>query len=309
MTSRTGDGAQPLDARAELSEFLRTRRARLRPDDVGVRSYGGRRRVPGLRREELAQLAGVSVAYYTRLEQGNGRNVSAEVLDAVASALRLDDSERAHLFHLAKPQRARDREPDAPQRVRPEVQEMLDALDGVPAYVWGRRADVLAWNEAAAALFDPWFRLPDAERSWAAIVFLNAGSREFFVDWDAKAAEVIAQLRLDAGLHGDDPRLTALVDEAQQRSPEFRRLWSAHDVRRYTHGEMWVRHEVVGELLLRYETLLLPDDRDQALTVYRAAPGVSYERLRELVGHGPGRESEDDHRAGGSVSDDEHQLA
>nr|SBO96939.1 putative DNA-binding protein [Nonomuraea gerenzanensis] len=143
-----------LGPRAELSEFLRTRRARLRPCDVGLAEHGRRRRVPGLRREELARLAGVSMAYYTRLEQGNVRNVSVEVLDAISRALRLSDAEHAHLLHLARPGRRRP-EPQHRQ-VRPALLELLAAMEGVPAYVWGRRTDVLAWNAAASALFGDW---------------------------------------------------------------------------------------------------------------------------------------------------------
>ena len=139
-----------LDPRAELSEFLRTRRARLKPEDVGLPDYGRHRRVPGLRREELAQLAGVSVAYYTRLEQGNGRNVSAEVLDAIARALRLSDAEHAHLTHLAKPKRHKKKPVSRTEQVRPAMRQLLDTIDGVPAYITGRRSDIVAWNGMAA---------------------------------------------------------------------------------------------------------------------------------------------------------------
>ena len=159
---------EPLDRRAELSEFLRTRRARLKPQDVGLPDFGRHRRVPGLRREELAQLAGVSVAYYTRLEQGNGRNVSAEVLDAIARALRLTDAEHAHLTHLAKPkQHKKKRASREQQQVRGALRHLLDSLEGVPAYVSGRRSEVLAWNRMAAAVFGDWSELPPRERNWA----------------------------------------------------------------------------------------------------------------------------------------------
>lgn len=165
---------EPLDRRAELSEFLRTRRARLQPQDVGLPEFGRARRVPGLRREELAQLAGVSVAYYTRLEQGNGRNVSAEVLDAIARALRLSDAEHAHLTHMAKPaQHKKKRRPARVQRVRTGLLHLLDSLDGIPAYVSGARSDILAWNPMAAAVFGDWGALPPEERNWARLVFLS----------------------------------------------------------------------------------------------------------------------------------------
>src|SRR3954470_13537259 len=148
-------GGRSLDRRAELSEFLRTRRARLKPEDVGLPDFGRHRRVPGLRREELAQLAGVSVAYYTRLEQGNGRNVSAEVLDAIARALRLSDAEHAHLTHLAKPKTHKKKPSARTEQVRGSIRQLLDSVD-VPAYVSGRRSDILAWNRMAAAVFGDW---------------------------------------------------------------------------------------------------------------------------------------------------------
>lgn len=162
------------DRRAELSAFLRTRRARLKPEDVGISSHGRHRRVPGLRREELAQLAGVSVAYYTRLEQGNGRNVSAEVLYAIARALHLTDAEHAHLTHLAKPkqQRRKYRVPKQ-QQVRVALRQLLDSMEGMPAYVSGARSEILAWNRMAAALFGDWGKLPPAERNWARLTFLS----------------------------------------------------------------------------------------------------------------------------------------
>ncbi|MGN6128300.1 MAG: helix-turn-helix transcriptional regulator, partial [Humibacter sp.] len=220
MTTRTGDD-QPLDAKVELSEFLRTRRARLKPDDVGVQSYGRRRRVPGLRREELAQLAGVSVTYYTRLEQGNASNVSAEVLEAIARALRLSESERAHLFHLAKPQpTSRRRSAPKQQRVRPGLAQMLDLMAGVPAYIWGRRTDILAWNQAAGAVFGSFMERPAQQRNWARIVFLDPDARDFFADWNTKAFEVVGQLRLDAGMHGDDPLLASLIGELSMASAD-----------------------------------------------------------------------------------------
>ncbi|MGI5186869.1 helix-turn-helix transcriptional regulator [Promicromonospora sp. CA-289599] len=287
MTTQEGDWREPAAPRSELNEFLRSRRARLRPEDVGVQSFGRRRRVPGLRREEISQLAGVSVAYYTRLEQGNGQNVSAEILESIARALRLSESERAHLFHLARPRPAQTGQPGhpaQPQRVREDVVQLLDLLDGVPAYVWGRRGDILAWNDAAAALFDPWFDRPDQDRNWTRIVFLDARSRDFFFDWESKATEVVSQLRLDAGMHPHDPLAVALVAEAQEKSPDFRRMWASHDVQRFSHGELCVRHDRVGALSLRYETLTLPDDHEQAVTMYRAEPGPAVELLRLVTG-------------------------
>jgi transcriptional regulator with XRE-family HTH domain len=275
-----------LDRRAELSEFLRTRRARLQPEDVGLRGFGRQRRVPGLRREELAQLAGVSVAYYTRLEQGNGRNVSAEVLDSIARALRLTEAEHAHLRHLANPQQYKKKPSLRPQQVRVAVQQLLDALDGVPAYVVGHRSDILAWNRLAAALFGDWAALPPQERNWARIVFLSPASRELFADWQGKAADVVSHLRMDAGSHPDDPRLSSLVGELSVKSEDFRRLWAAHDVREKGHGTKRLRHPLVGELVLSYETFKLPDC-EQSLVTYHAEPGSpSAEALRLLASWG-----------------------
>ncbi|WP_329137436.1 helix-turn-helix domain-containing protein [Streptomyces sp. NBC_00670] len=276
-----------LDRRAELSEFLRTRRARLKPEEVGLPSFGRHRRVPGLRREELAQLAGMSVAYYTRLEQGNGRNVSAEVLDAIACALRLSDAEHAHLLDLAKPKRQKKKAVARPQQVRVGLLQLLESVDTVPAYVSGRRSDILAWNRLASALFGDWGQLPPAERNWARLVFLNPGYRDLFVDWDRKASDMVSFLRMDAGRHPDDPRLSALVGELSVKSEEFRRLWATHDVKEKSHGAKRIRHPLVGELTLSFETFRLVDDADQSFVTYHAEPGSpSAEALRLLASWG-----------------------
>lgn len=288
MDDQPEPAPEPLDRRAELSEFLRTRRAKLRPGDVGLPEFGRHRRVPGLRREELAQLAGVSVAYYTRLEQGNGRNVSAEVLDAIARALRLTDAESAHLTHLAKPARhKRKRRPARVQRVRKGLLYLLDSMDGIPAYVTGARSDVLAWNSMAAAVFGDWGALPPGERNWARLVFLSPAYRDLFVNWDSKASDMVSYLRLYAGCHPDDPELSALVGELSVKSDEFRRLWATHNVKEKGHGIKLLRHPLVGELTLSYETLNLPDDEEQHLVTYHAEPGSeSAQSLRLLASWG-----------------------
>ncbi|MGW4035879.1 helix-turn-helix domain-containing protein [Streptomyces sp. NPDC004778] len=279
---------EPLDRRAELSEFLRTRRAKLQPQDVGLPEFGRARRVPGLRREELAQLAGVSVAYYTRLEQGNGRNVSAEVLDAIARALRLTDAEHAHLTHLARPARhKKKRRPARVQRVRTGLLYLLDSMEGIPAYVTGARSDILAWNAMAAAVFGDWGALPPGERNWARLVFLSPGYRDLFVNWDSKASDMVSYLRLYAGCHPDDPELSALVGELSVKSDEFRRLWATHNVKEKGHGVKLVRHPLAGDLTLSYETLNLPDDEEQHLVTYHAEPGSeSAQALRLLASWG-----------------------
>lgn len=277
--------AQPLDRRAELGEFLRTRRARLQPEDVGITGFGGQRRVPGLRREELAQLAGISVAYYTRLEQGNGRNVSGQVLDAIARVLRLTDAEHAHLTHLVKPKRYKKKQ--AARRVRPALAQLLDSMGDVPAYVVGRHTEVLARNRMALALFGDWANLPARERNWARMVFLSPEYRDLFLDWESKAADVVSYLRLDAGCHPDDPELSALVGELSVKSAEFRQLWATHDVKQKTHGLKRLRHPLVGELTLSFETFNLPDQHELSLTTYHAEPDSrSAEALRLLANWG-----------------------
>ncbi|MEU6378381.1 helix-turn-helix transcriptional regulator [Streptomyces sp. NPDC046909] len=276
-----------LDRRAELSEFLRTRRARLRPEDVGLPVFGRHRRVPGLRREELAQLAGVSVAYYTRLEQGNGRNVSAEILDSIARALRLTDAEHAHLTHLAKPKQHKKKPAGRSQQARGPLLHLLDAMDGIPAYIGGRRSDILAWNRMAAAVFGDWSQLPPQDRNWARMVFLRPEYRDLFVEWDQKATDIVSFLRMDAGCHPDDPRLSALVGELSVKSEEFRRLWATHDVKEKGYGVKRLHHPLVGELSLHFESFRLPDDSEQTLITYHAEPdSPSAEALRLLASWG-----------------------
>ncbi|MEU1997467.1 helix-turn-helix transcriptional regulator [Nocardia gamkensis] len=271
----------PLDRRAELGEFLRSRRARLRPEELGLPDYGGRRRVPGLRREELAQLAGVSVDHYVRLEQGRTLHFSQAVLDAVARALRLNDVERQHLYRLARPWSEGDRA-DAPQRVRPGLRRLLDSAADVPAYIVGRNTDVLAWNRLAAALITDFAALPPDQRNLARLVFLDEGMRSLYADWPEKTRDVAAYLRLDAGRHPEDPETAALLDELSAASPEFRQAWAEHQLKDKTHGRYVYRRPVVGELDLGFETLRLPGDPDQALmahTVEEGSPSQTALRL------------------------------
>ncbi|MDX2546283.1 helix-turn-helix domain-containing protein [Streptomyces sp. WI04-05B] len=279
--------AGALDPRAELSEFLRTRRARLKPEDVGLRGFGRYRRVPGLRREELAQLAGVSVAYYTRLEQGNGRTVSVEVLDAIARALRLSDAERLHLTHLAKPKQQKKKPAGRSRQVRGPLRTLLDTMDSVPAILVGRRSDILVWNRMAAAVFGDWAELPAREQNWARLVFLRPEYRDLFVNWEHKASDVVSQLRMDAGSHPDDPQLSALVGELSVKSEEFRGLWATHDVKEKCHGIQRLHHPLVGELDLRLESFHQADAHEQMLVTYHAEPNSpSAEALRLLASWG-----------------------
>jgi len=266
----------------ELSEFLRSRRARLSPAAIGVPTSGGARRVPGLRRAELAALAGVSVDYYTRLEQGRQLNVSDSVLDAVARALQLDEVERTYLFDLtrARPKKPRRRS----QRVRPGVLRLLESLDDrSPAFVLGRGMDVLATNRLARALITDFNVLPARERNMARFMFLDESARSLYVDWAAVAMDGVGILRLAAGRYPDDPRLTELVGELAMKSPEFRRWWADHHVREKTHGMKRYHHPVVGELTVSYESITFPDDPDQTMCVYTAEPGSASESALRLL--------------------------
>ncbi|MFF1646392.1 helix-turn-helix transcriptional regulator [Streptomyces sp. NPDC058240] len=255
---------------ADLGDFLRSRRARIQPEDVGLQPYG-RRRVPGLRREEVAQLAGVSVDYYIRLEQGRGPSVSDAVLDAIARVLRLDETEHTYLRTVARP-KSRASAPASSQRVRPGLRLVLDSLTAAPAFVLGRRMDVLAWNALGDAVVG-FSRMPVAERNMPRQVFLEPAARKLYPDWAAVAAETVAYLRLDAGLHPDDKRLATLVGELSLKSDDFRRLWADHQVKSKTYGVKRIDHPVAGELVLPYETLGAAGDPDQCLVVYTPEPG------------------------------------
>jgi transcriptional regulator with XRE-family HTH domain len=281
-----------VNRRTELSNFLRTRRARLSPVDVDIAATGERRRVPGLRREELARLAGVSVDYYIRLEQGRGGvHPSYSVLEALGRALQLDEAEQQHLYRLARaptaqaaPRRAR------PQRVRPEIQLLLNRLDSVPALVVGRRMDLLAWNELAVRLHIDFATLPPRMRNVARLVFLDDASRLLYPDWEQVALETVGYLRLEAGAEADDAALQALIGELSTKSEAFRRMWARHDVRQKAHGMKRFRHPLVGDLELHYETLALPADDGQVLITYTAQPGSPSETALRILAVGDAAE-------------------
>ncbi|NJP48283.1 helix-turn-helix domain-containing protein [Actinacidiphila epipremni] len=249
-----------------LGDFLQSRRARIRPEEVGLPPYG-RRRVPGLRREEVAQLAGVSVDYYIRLEQGRGRNVSDAVLDAVARVLRLDPTEHAHLRDLARGGRPA---PAAAPGIRAGVRMLLDRMADCPAMVIDHRMNVLAWNALGDAVHG--FAAGPERRNMPRLVFLDPAARELYPEWPAVAAETVAYLRLGAGRHPDDAALTALVGELSVKSEDFRRLWADHLVREKTYGVKRIHHPVAGDLELAYETLAFPGDPDLTLVIYTPAP-------------------------------------
>ncbi|MCG7207230.1 helix-turn-helix transcriptional regulator [Streptomyces arenae] len=276
-----------MDQTGELGDFLRSRRARLRPENAGVAFGGGARRVPGLRREEVAHLAGVSTDYYARLEQGRHPHVSETVLEAVARALRLDDTERGYLFELARPKRSGpDRRRPAPvPRVRPAVHQMLDVLNDVsPALVLNHRNDVLAVNRLAKALITDFDALPYRERNFARFVLLHPAAQDLYQDWDQVAEAFVASLRLAAGRHPDDRLLNELVGELSVKVPEFSNWWAGHGVDQCAHGTRRLRHPVVGELTLSYEILALPADPDLSICLHTAEPGsASAETLRMLA--------------------------
>ncbi|MFI0241289.1 helix-turn-helix transcriptional regulator [Streptomyces sp. NPDC016845] len=265
-----------VERRTELSQFLRSRRARLRPADVGLVAYG-QRRVPGLRREELAQLAGVSVEYYVRLEQGRNPHVSDTVLEAVGRALRLDPAEQDHLRNLARPDRARPiaqaHAAPRPAPVRPGLRRLLDSQAG-PAYLCGPRTEVLAWNAQAAAVFGDFGQLPDDRRTFASLVFLDDAYRDLFADsWQEKAESTVAFLRAGVGRYPDDPALATLLGTLAMKSEEFGALWARQDVGDKGPGRYGLRHPVVGRLDLDFEILHLPD-AGQVMVSYLPAPGT-----------------------------------
>ncbi|WP_025159220.1 helix-turn-helix transcriptional regulator [Leifsonia aquatica] len=274
-----------MDNHAEVREFLASRRARLTPEQAGIIG-GGRRRVTGLRREEVAMLAGVSVDYYARMERGALAGVSAEVLDSLARALRLDDAETAHLQDLARaaapPRPARRRARATGTTVRPVLQRVLDTI-GAPAYVGNQRKDLLATNALGALVFAPILDDPANGRNNARFTFLDPASRLFYTDWDAGADSIVASLRVAAGQNPHDKALTALIGELVTRSDTFRLRWARHDVRFHRSGRKRIHHPEVGDLELDYEALDLPADPGLVLFVCAPEPGSpSDERLRLL---------------------------
>ncbi|MEV1118235.1 helix-turn-helix transcriptional regulator [Actinosynnema sp. NPDC049800] len=284
-----------MDAPGPLGDFLRARRARLRPEDVGLRDLGPRRRVAGLRREELAQLAGVSVSYYTRLEQGLSRGASAEVLDAIARALLLDDHEREHLDRLAGAARRtpRARRP-RPEKLADETRDLLRAVDGVPALVLGRRADVLAWNTLGHALLAGHldFHGPDdlaARPNMTRLLFLDPHCRELYADWKRKAHAVVGNLRITVGKHPQDPLLAELIGELTMKSREFVALWADHRVAPCDAATYDLHHPVVGALTVTQQTLSIARSPDQVLVVCTTSGGSSSEEALALLRQTSGR--------------------
>lgn len=281
--------ARTHESRAEdLGEFLRSRRDRLTPDDVGVPSYG-RRRVAGLRREELAQLAGVSVTYYTRLEQGQSQNASDSVIESLARALRLDADETAHLFTLARPGMVKTRPiPAKPERPAPGATKLLQAMESVPALILGRRNDILAWNRAGHLLLAGHLDVnapscEDDRPNQLKMLFLDPHTRELYRDWESEAALSVASLRYIAGQFPEDRRMYELIGELNVRSDDFARLWLQHTVQLCTSGVKRLHHPEVGDLDLDYEVLHLPDGDGQRILTHYAEPGSSAHSAVQLL--------------------------
>ena len=264
------------DVRGQIREFLSTRRARISPGQAGLPVYGGdRRRVPGLRRDEVAVLAGISSEYYIRLERGNATGVSDSVIDGIAHALQLDEAERAHLLDLIRTA-ATTRPPrrlPAPQRVRPTVQRVLDSMSGTPAFVLNGRLDILTANQLGYALFSPVYADPVRPPNNARFIFLDPHAGGFFRDWDMVANDTVALLRAEAGRDPYDRQLSDLIGELSTRSDEFRVRWAAHHVRIHTTGVKLIHHPVVGDLELAFESFPLGADPSQNLLTYTAEPG------------------------------------
>ena len=275
-----------MDTKTEIREFLTSRRARVTPEQAGLPSYGARR-VPGLRREEVAVLAGVSIQYYIRLERGDIKGVSESVLDAVARALQLDDAERAHLLDLARatnPMPARPRRRPAKHGVRRELQWTLDAITGAAAFIGNDRLDVLAANQLGRALYSQLYEAPVRPVNTARFVFLDPRADASFPDWDRVAGEIVAILRSAAGRDPYNRELTDLVGELATQSEAFRARWATHNVRFHTSGTKQFNHPVVGELSLSYNLLALGADPGLTLATYTAEPGSRSEDALKLLG-------------------------
>jgi transcriptional regulator with XRE-family HTH domain len=272
-----------MNAANDIAEFLASRRAKITPEQAGLPSFG-KRRVPGLRREEVASLAGVSVDYYRRLERGQVSGVSELVLEALARALQLDDAERTHLFDLARaaspvaPKRSR----PPKTRIRPVVQRLLDQIEA-PAIVSTVHGDYLAANTLGRALYAPVFDSREQPANSGRFTFLDPAAREFYPDWERLASELVAALRSQAGRNPYDRSLQDLIGELSTRSEEFRVRWAAHNVRFHRTGTKRLQHPIVGELELSYETLTLDADDGLRLALYTAEAGSASQQALDLL--------------------------
>lgn len=277
-----------VDARGEISAFLTSRRARLTPEQAGLPDFGGRRRVTGLRREEVALLAGMSTQYYTRLERGNATGVSPSILEGICRALQLDTAEQSHLHDLVRNANVGSlttrRRSARATKVRPALQQTIDAMDSVPVVVQNRRLDALAANMMGRALFSAEFTMPERPVNAARYIFLEPTSQDFFPDWAASARQTVAVLRSEAGRSPYDRRLTDLVGELSTRSTHFRTLWSSHDVREHSTGVKRIHHPIVGDLDLTFEVMNASSEASLQIVAYSAAPdSPSHDALTMLA--------------------------
>jgi transcriptional regulator with XRE-family HTH domain len=283
--------------RADVRDFLVTRRARITPQQAGLAFYGGNRRVPGLRREEVAMIAGVSADYYTRLEKGNLAGVSDTVLDAIATALQLDEAERLHLLDLARAANttpARTARRHVPHQVRPGIQLILDGMTDTPAFVRNGRLDILAVNTLGRALYSSVFTSPARPANLARFRFLDPAARDFYPDYADSGRTTVELLRTEAGRDPFNKALTGLIGELSTRSEEFRTLWAAHNIRLHRTGIKHFRHPAVGTLDLMFEAMALEADEGLTLTAYAAQPGTpSHDGLRLLASWAATRQHED----------------
>ena len=278
-----------MDNRNDLREFLTSRRERLTPQEAGLPNFGGRRRVKGLRREEVALLAGMSTEYYVRLERGNGTGVSEAILEGISRALRLDEAEHAHLYDLVRAANqgtnpGRRRVPVRPQQVNTNVLQLIDAMHGVPVFVQNGRLDAVATNRLGAALFSEMFVLPQRPMNAARFTFLDPRAQTFYRDWEGNARQIVALLRAEAGRSPYDRILTDLVGELATQSDLFRTLWASHDVRVHRTGSKNVHHPAVGDLDLTFEAMDLTSQPGLQLLAFSAAPhSASHDGLQLLA--------------------------
>ncbi|MCX4431489.1 MULTISPECIES: helix-turn-helix domain-containing protein [Streptomyces] len=267
----------------ELGAFLKARRAQLSPHKAGLPDNGEPRRVPGLRREEVAQMAAISTDYYTRLEQGRVQ-ASAAVLDVLAQVLRLDGDHREYLLTLAGKTASPPASRSVRQRVQPQMQHLLDDLSLTAGFVIGRNTDLLAWNAMAAALVMDFGHVPEEQRNYVRLVFTEPAIRVLYRDWEDMARLALSHLRMDSRRNPDDPRLTALVEELSTLDAHFRLWWTSHDVAVRAGGTRLLRHPLVGDLALERSTFMCAEDPEQQLVVWTAEPGSpAHEALRSLA--------------------------
>lgn len=271
----------------ELGEFLRARRAQLTPEGAGITSYGARR-VPGLRREELAQLAGVSATYYTRLEQGQSTNASESVIDSIGRALNLNDDEKVHLHDLARPAKAKRRAPGKPDQATPGTIRLLNAMANVPTVIMGRRNEVLAWNPLGHLLVAGHTDLDAPSRPFdrpnlTQMLFLDPHTKDLYRNWRDEASLAVASLRFIAAQHQDDTELTQLIGELTLKSPDFAAMWTKHPVQQCVSGVKRFHHPEVGDFDLSFEVLHLPGASGHRMMTHAAEPGSTHAAALELL--------------------------